>query len=129
MAGDSTSNLIRSRFAVPDQTSYVPALVMHYLLDIIKVVGDTPNITSEDHLSLALEAVQSYVDRNYKLDSGVITFWEQRYNNDSKLFYSNSRNLAAVFPFADRLYNYIKTTLNVSGLVLSENYEGILNMS
>ena len=83
-------------------------------------------LPTDQQLSLALEALETYHDRNSPAGDGIMVFWPQAYNSSDGLWYCYPGNMKKVTDDVDSMFNFIHKVLDDVHLekVWNESFAG-----
>lgn len=128
MAGSIDSNFIRTKLLFPDDGVYVGEIISHYLLDTSMVLRDDYDICNEEQLTSTVDVIERFKDKN-RPGTSVLSYWEQQFNETSGLWHANPGSAASLFPFANRVLDYVNSILDLTQLKLSPNHQAMLNLT
>ena len=111
--------LLRDIFSVFDNNAFVTLWVSSILLEAARF-RDGPS-PMEDQLLHALEAVNTYHDKNYVPEDGVLVFWPQIYNSTTGVWSCGPRNLETATDTGDDILTHLHKIFDDLGM------EGIWN--
>lgn len=119
---------VRDSFSVFDNNMFATSWITTCILEA-HLYAKAPRPT-DTQLSMALEAIGRYHDKNRGHDTSVMTFWPQVYNESMKMWESSPSNLFRAFAFFDVVpAKYVEEILKLLGLTAIEHeLETILSM-
>lgn len=106
--------LIRDIMKFYDNNAFVTLWVVTLQLEAALLPGG-PDV-GEEQLSLALDAILSYHDRNRENDSSILTFWPQTFNKTSGVWVCDAANIGAIARDEKAFSDVLTWLLNDLGL-------------
>lgn len=97
--GSEELALVRDRFSVPDTNSFTASWVTSCLLEAYKY-GKAPR-PSESQISMALDVIDKYRNKNVPYETSEMTFWPQILNKTANFYQSTPENLYGVMKLPD----------------------------
>ena len=91
MVGEPEAEILRDRVAIPDQNAFVTLWVSVMLLEAARIKNGP--LPTDEQISMALEAINSYHDNNSPAGDSTMVFWPQSYNSSVKQWYCYPPNL------------------------------------
>ena len=104
------SEELRDRIAIPDNNAFVTLWITAMLLETA-AINDGP-IPSSEQLLIALEALESYHDKNSPAGDGTMVFWPQVYNSSANYWYCSPVNMAWIGRDAIDMFAFIHKMLD-----------------
>ena len=122
-AGTREAELLRV-VGIFDNNAFVTLWVSSVLLETARFQKGPP--PSDDQLLRALQAIQTYHDKNY-LERGVLIFWPQQYNETSREWFCGPENLEPQTEEFEKMMKELHKILDDLGLekFWEEVFEGI----
>lgn len=118
--GSEQFYLFRDKFQVPDNNMFTPAWVTSSLIEA-NIYGNASK-PSSDQVILALNAIDSFRNRNVPYKNSEMTFWQQKLNKTANFYQSSPDNLFEVLRFPDYLpQKLMEEVLDALGLKDLEN--------
>lgn len=112
--GTREAEILRRDMVAFDNNAFVTAWVTILLLEAAATSkGPVP---TDKQLSLALEALSTYHDKNSPVGDGTMVFWPQSYNSTAKLWSCQPANLQATAKNGDKVLNSLHRVLDDLGL-------------
>lgn len=81
----------------------------------------------EEHLSLSLDAVAACHDRNKPVDSSIMSFWPQIFNETTGVWYQDQTNMGAALDIQKATVNSVATLLHDLGLNNASEYLRVIS--
>ena len=104
------AEILRREIAVFDNNAFVTAWVTILTLEAASVKnGPAP---TDEQLSLALEALGTYHDRNSPEGDGSMVFWPQSYNSSVQQWYCDPVNVDTLANDADKMMDFLHKALD-----------------
>ncbi|XP_076462140.1 uncharacterized protein LOC143294648 [Babylonia areolata] len=128
LAGEAQLTLLRDSISVFDNNMFATTWITICLLET-HLYGRGPR-PSDSQLTLALEAVGQYHDKNLGYNNSVMNFWPQVYNQTTGMWESTPNNLLKAFHVFDVVpVKALEEVLKVLGMGDAEHFlEEILSM-
>ena len=92
--GDIEQQILRNYGRFYDNNAFVTLWVTVMQLEAALLPGG-PDV-GEEQLSLALDAIHSYHDRNRQTDSSILVFWPQKLDKSTGVWVCDAANIGAV---------------------------------
>ena len=93
--------LIRDKFQVPDSNAFTVSWVTSALLEAYKY-GKAPK-PSDEQISMGLDVIDKYRNKNVPYDNSEMTFWPQIFNKTTNFYESSPDNLFGAMRLPDYL--------------------------
>ena len=106
---------VRDLFSVFDNNMFATSWITTCILEAY-LYAKAPRPT-DAQLSMALEAIGQYHDKNRGYSNSVMTFWPQVYNQSTKMWESTPTNLLKAYDFFDIIpAKFVEEILKLLGL-------------
>ena len=99
--GSEQYAIIRDKFKVPDTNLFAAAWVTSCLLEAYKY-GKAP-MPSDSQISMSLDVIDKYRNRNVPYETSEMTFWPQILNTTADLYQSTPSSLFGIMKLPDNL--------------------------
>lgn len=119
IVGGPEKVLLRNNAKFFDNNAFITLWVTVLQLEAALLPGG-PQLGEE--LSLALDAIQSYHDRNQQEGSSILVFWPQKFNETTGVWVCDSTNIGAVAADEKVLSDVLAWLLSDLGLKNDSEY-------
>ena len=125
--GTPTAKLIRDT-GIVDDGIYMGCITIHYLLEVAGLVEYPDEIINEEQILRNIEGANTHKDHN-RPGMTALTYWGQRYNETSRMWYLYSDNIGNVVPYLVRASNWAQNFVDFTGFKFSDNILAVFNMT
>ena len=120
IVGGPEQVLLRENLKIYDNNAFVTLWVTVLQLEAA-LLPSGPDL-GEEQLSLALDAIASYHDRNKPEGSSVLVFWPQKFNKTTETWACSSSNLGTIVTDEKMFSDVLTALLNDLGLTMDSEY-------